>query len=266
MFDSPVQRYCIAAVAAASAIFGCWGAGVGAESKKRQRALPRDLVYLADVTEGVYEDIRYATRRNFTGAALPGYDRGACVLRRRAAEALGRVQADLARRTPPLALKVFDCYRPRRAVQAMVRWSRKPADPARQAFYFPNVAKSQLFARQYISPRSTHARGTTVDLTLVRQRPATDASGAQRPRRPRSCIDGGSDGRGPVALDMGTTFDCFDIKSHTRSRSISPAQSRNREILVNAMARHGFANYRREWWHFTYRGVTSRRTFDLPIR
>src|SRR5688500_10734990 len=108
--------------------------------------------------------MRYAGGDNFTGRALPGYDAPECVLRADAAQALKRVQAALA--PSGLSLKVYDCYRPERAVRAMARWSRGPEDGTTRYFY-PEADKRTLFASGWISPRSAHSSGIAVDLTLV---------------------------------------------------------------------------------------------------
>ncbi len=228
--------------------------------------LPADLVYLRDIDPTIREDVRYATANNFTGAALPGYERGACILRKAAAQALKRVQADLMARTPPLSLEVYDCYRPTRAVAAMVRWSKRKPDPQLKAFYFPNIAKRKLFSSGYISARSTHSTGSTVDLSIVNVSREAMSLTPDSSRANNSCKDSGHDLNNPTALDMGTAYDCFDVKSHTWNSSLSADQIRNRKTLVQAMRRHGFSNYRREWWHFTHGPSRSKRRFDVPIR
>ena len=53
------------------------------------------------------------------GRRVDGYEAPVCILTREAAEALARVQAELAPRG--LGLKVFDCYRPQRAVAVLGR-------------------------------------------------------------------------------------------------------------------------------------------------
>ncbi|MEM6496567.1 MAG: M15 family metallopeptidase, partial [Pseudomonadota bacterium] len=169
--------------------------------------LPRDLVYLSDIDPTIREDIRYATANNFTGAPLPGYYRGACILRRAAAMALKRVQADLMARKPPLSLKVFDCYRPVRAVKAMVRWSKRKTNRDLKQFYFPNIAKRDLFSSGYISARSTHSTGSTVDLSIVNvSREAILAASVSKGSK-KTCINSGRDQNDPSAMDMGTAYD-----------------------------------------------------------
>ena len=98
--------------------------------------LPPGFVYLRDVAPGIAQDMRYAGANNFTGRPLPGYDAAECVLRRAAAEALARVEADLAGQN--LGLKVYDCYRPTRAVAAFARWAQAAPTTARPSASTPS--------------------------------------------------------------------------------------------------------------------------------
>src|SRR5262245_28605217 len=127
--------------------------------------MPKDFVYLRDIDPTILQDMRYAGRDNFTGEPVPGYDAPECVLLRPAAEALAAVQADL--RAKGLTLKVYDCYRPARAVASFVEWAKKPDDPAEKAIHYPNLPNSALFPI-YIATRSGHSRGATLDLTVVK--------------------------------------------------------------------------------------------------
>jgi zinc D-Ala-D-Ala dipeptidase len=224
--------------------------------------LPAGFVYLRDVAPQVAQEIRYATSNNFTGAPLPGYAAGECVLRRDAALALARVAQDLARQN--LGLKTYDCYRPARAVAAMWRWAHDGARDGDKRFY-PNVDKLKLFSLGYIAAHSRHSTGTAVDLTLIRlpaaAPPAPAADGpctAPAPRRAADAAPG-------VPLDMGTGFDCLDVKSYTRSGAVTQAARRARETLRAAMAAHGFRNYFREWWHYEFTGGAAPRAHDFPI-
>ena len=219
--------------------------------------LPAGFVYLRDVAPQIAQDIRYATPNNFTASALPGYGAPECVLRREAAEALARVAAELARQH--LGLKTYDCYRPERAVRAMWRWAHDGKNDGNKSFY-PNTDKRELFALGYIAARSKHSTGTAVDLTLVPL-----GAPALSPRQSDGPCTAPAAQRAPdTSLDMGTGFDCLDVKSHTRSAAITPEQARARETLRAAMSAHGFRNYFREWWHYEFAGVPLH-TYDFPI-
>ena len=218
------------------------------------QGLPPGFVYLRDLDPTIEQDIRYAGPDNFAGHALPGYEAAECVLREPAARALAAVQADL--QAQGLGLKVYDCYRPVRAVRAMVNWAAEGASAGTDERFFPHIAKNALLARGYIAARSTHSTGLAVDLTLV----AHGAPAATRmPLGP--CRRPADDG-----LEMGTTFDCFDPMAHTANPWIGGAARRHRALLLGAVQRRGFVNYRREWWHFSFpAGGAASSAFDFPI-
>ena len=224
--------------------------------------LPPGFVYLRDVDPGIAQDIRYATADNFTGHPLPGYGAAECILRREAAEALKRVQADLAREN--LGLKVYDCYRPTRAVRAMEEWAHDgDASEATKRFY-PSLRKRNLFSLGYIAAQSRHSTGTTVDLTLVRL-PVAPAPRFDPTTQYGPCTGPASRRAPDNSVDMGTGFDCFDTKSYGASSAIAAPQRLWRGILRAAMRRHGFANYFREWWHYSFSGAAEPRAYDFAI-
>jgi D-alanyl-D-alanine dipeptidase len=200
---------------------------------------PRELHALRLHAPSVVEDLRYAGSDNFVGAPIDGYGAATCFLTPRAAEALAAVAADLA--SDGLGLRGVDCYRPQRAVDHFVRWARDTADQRTKAAHYPRVPKQELFVRGYIARRSSHSRGSTVDLTLI--------------RLPRG-----------TPLDMGTPFDLFDERSHAASDAVPPEARANRRRLRTAMERRGFAPYAEEWWHFTLADEPfPERSFDVPI-
>lgn len=227
-----------------------------------QPRLPGDLVYLRDIDASIRQDMRYAGADNFTGHALPGYDAAECVLRRAVALALKRVQQDLA--AANLSLKVYDCYRPTRAVAAMAHWARDPKARPDTARFYPALDKARLFALGYIASHSAHSRGVAVDLTIV-PREAPPPARFDPEARYGSCA-GAATARAPDdSLDMGTGFDCFDVRSWTRNTDITSGQKASRHLLLDAMSKRGFANYKREWWHFSYRAADGGGAFDAPI-
>lgn len=204
---------------------------------------PAGFVDAATVVDGLVVDMRYFGTDNFVGTRIDGYEAPRCLLARPAAAALGYVQQDLA--ADGLGLKVFDCYRPARAVAHFVRWARDLHDLTRQADFYPDVNKRDLFRLGYIASSSGHSRGATVDLTLVRR----------------------EEGREPVELDMGTHFDFFGVQSWPSSQEVSAEAQANRRLLAAAMRKRGFQPYEREWWHFTLRGEPYPGTyFNFPVR
>ena len=221
-------------------------------------AQPSPLVHLRDIDAGIRQDMHYAGPDNFTGRPLPGYDVGECLLRRPVALALKQVQADLTK--AGYSLKVYDCYRPTQAVAAFVAWAKLPDDPASKGAYYPNVPKSELLPH-YIAPHSGHSRGAAVDLTLVPLGGEAKDAGAQGPCNAPQGSEA-PDG----SLAMGTTFDCFDVKSGKLASNYSAEQNANRNVLSDAMAAHGFNDYMFEWWHFVLADEPYPGTyFDFPI-
>jgi D-alanyl-D-alanine dipeptidase len=223
--------------------------------------LPDGFVYLRDVEPSIAQDMRYAGSDNFTGRPLPGYGAPECVLRRDVAEALRSVQADLEKQS--LGLKVYDCYRPTRAVRAFMRWANDGARDAPTKRFFPTLEKRTLFASGYIAAHSAHSAGSAVDLTLIARgaapAPPFDRSAAYGP-----CTGPAAERAPDNSLDMGTGFDCFDARSATASRANTPAQQRWRALLVAAMRARGLHNYFREWWHFSF-GPRGGPGYDFPI-
>ncbi len=224
--------------------------------------MPKDFVYLADIDPTIEQDMRYGSANNFIGRVVPGYDAGECVLVRPAAEALKRVEADV--RTKGFTLKVYDCYRPARAVAAFVHWAKEPDDPKAKTVYYPNLPKAALFP-DYIATRSGHSRGATLDLTLV-PLDQPSAAPAQAGAEVKPCTAPQAKQAPDGSLAMGTSFDCFDVKANTAAIGLTKEESDNRAILVEAMRKQGFTNYAKEWWHYTLDGEPYPDTiFDFPI-
>ena len=226
------------------------------------RGLPEGFVYLRSIDPTILQDMRYATAANFTGAIVPGYKAGECVLLREVAEALREVQKDL--RTQNVSLKVYDCYRPIRAVKSFVAWAQGAGgeDPS----HYPRERRDQLIKHGYIGAVSSHSTGTAVDLTIV-PLPSSEAKPEVDKTYPHgSCISTKEEREPDNSVDMGTGIDCFDKKSYTLSPEITSAQSAMRQDLVCAMSKRGFQNYYREWWHFSFPAAdTTGKAYDFII-
>jgi len=246
-----------------AAALACILAGLAAIAPAGASELPKDFVYLRDVDPTIQQDMRYASGGNFTGAPVPGYDAPECVLVKPAAEALRNVQAAL--RAKGLTLKVYDCYRPARAVAAFVDWAKEPDDPKAKVTYYPNLPKEALFP-DYIATRSGHSRGATMDLTLVPLDAGAEPSPPQEDAKPRPCTAPQMAKAPDGSVAMGTSFDCFDVKANTAASGLSETERANRAILVEAMQAQGLKNYAKEWWHFTLEPEPYPDTiFDFPI-
>ncbi|MET0813675.1 MAG: M15 family metallopeptidase [Pseudoxanthomonas sp.] len=198
------------------------------------------MIDVRTLVPDISQQIRYAGSENFVGTPVEGYGAARCYLREPAAQALQRVEE--AFRKEGFRLRLFDCYRPARAVRHFVRWAGDLQDQRTKPRYYPSLDKSQLLG-DYIAPVSGHSRGATLDLTLL-------------------------DCRGPTEqcepLDMGTEFDFFDTLANTDSPRIIPVQRDNRQRLLRAMAREGFRNYPMEWWHYTLASEDPP-LYDIPI-
>jgi zinc D-Ala-D-Ala dipeptidase len=247
-------RYVIAAFLTATAVCGFSRSGW-----PQTNALAPGFVRLSDAAPAILQDMRYAGAFNFTAARVPGYDAAACILRASAAKALQRAQSLLEREG--LRLKVYDCYRPARAVRAFAAWARAPETGGLKHVFYPHIDKARLFQLGYISSQSKHSRGIAVDIGLER---------ADKPVTMQAEKAGGCDGPSRVAesaLDFGTAYDCFSPLSATLHPRISADARVNRLKLLTALRAHGFRNYAREWWHFEFSDPNAPvQAFDFPVR
>jgi len=206
-------------------------------------ALPEGFVYLEEMIPNIKIDLRYYTTNNFIGERIEGYLEARCILTKEAAEALKKVQEDL--KPFGLGLKIYDAYRPQQAVNHFVRWAKDLQDARMKSKFYPDVEKRDLFSQGYIAEKSSHTRGSTVDLTIVSMTP----EGIAR------------------ELFMGTGFDLFSPKSRPDDLSMAPAQRAQRLLLQTLMKKHGFNPYPQEWWHFTLKNEPYPDTyFDFPVR
>lgn len=211
--------------------------------KPTDSSLPAGFVDLEIRLPGIQKDLRYLSNRNFLGTRVDGYIVSRLILSFPAAVALEKVSADLA--PYGFRLKVFDAYRPQRAVDHFVDWAEDLADTLMKAQYYPNVAKTDLFEKGYIAWHSSHSRGSTIDLTLV----SLNAAGEWQ------------------ELDMGTGFDWFGVESWPDNPHMTATQRANRLLLHELMLKHGFKSYSREWWHFTLRDEPFPETyFDFLVQ
>lgn len=199
-----------------------------------------ELVLVSDEVADAIQEVRYFSTYNFVGERIDGYDEPCLLLTLPAARALRAASDDA--RSQGLRLKLYDAYRPQRAVDHFVRWAADPAATAMKAVFYPEVEKSRLFAEGFISARSGHSRGSTVDLTLL-----DEASGKE--------------------LDMGGAFDTFSVISHPDcTEGLTAEQIANRMRLRTLMLCHGFRPLDTEWWHFTLQNEPYPASyFDLPV-
>ncbi|WP_405734645.1 M15 family metallopeptidase [Streptomyces sp. NBC_01537] len=238
-------------------------AGSGTSGETSGAKAPAEFVALSDIDPTILQEMRYFTPHNFVGVRINGYEQPLCILTRPAAEALHRAQVTLL--AQGYSLKVYDCYRPQRAVDHFVAWAEDLDDEAMKAEFYPDVDKSRLFLDGYIAAKSGHSRGSTTDLTIVKL-PAVPT----RPYRPGEplvpCYAPQAERFPDNSVDMGTGFDCFDTLSHTLDPRIQGEQLKNRLLLKNTLEDLGFVNLAEEWWHYTYKPELFPDTyFDFPV-
>ncbi len=204
--------------------------------------LPEGFVYLEDAAPDIASELHYFTNDNFVGERIDGYFAPRCILTQAAAGALKKVEDDL--KPFGLGLKIYDAYRPQRGANHFVRWVKDLQDTKMKSKFYPEIEKKDLFLQGYIGKRSSHSRGSAIDLTLV----SVETEGIVK------------------ELDMGTGFDVFSPKSWPDNPSMLPAQRAHRLLLQTLMKKHGFNPYPLEWWHFTLRKEPFPHTyFDFPV-
>ncbi|MFF8291975.1 M15 family metallopeptidase [Streptomyces sp. NPDC016309] len=260
----PVVRALVPALLTAAAALALVStAGAPTARATPEPKAPEEFVALRSVDPTIIQEMRYTTEHNFVGEPVDGYRQPVCILTRPAAEALHRAQLRLLRQGH--SLKVYDCYRPQRAVDHFVRWAKDLQDERMKAEFYPLVAKSRLFADGYIAENSGHSRGSTVDLTIVKL-PAVPTRPYVPGERLVPCHAPREERFPDNSIDMGTGFDCFDTLSHTDDPRVQGAQRANRQLLKGTLGTEGFANLPEEWWHFTYKPEPFPATyFDFPV-
>jgi D-alanyl-D-alanine dipeptidase len=221
------------------------------------------FVYMSDINSSIIFDMRYYSSHNFIGGTIDGYECAECILTTEAAMAVDAIQKEL---LPfGLTLKIYDCYRPQRAVDHFVRWAKDLNDDKMKKEFYPDVDKSNLFKDGYIAAKSSHSRGSTVDLTIVpipvpEQEEYIDGMELVECYKPYDIRFGDN------TIDMGTGFDCFGDYSHPVNAEQDLQVRINRLLLRTLMLKHGFVPYEFEWWHFTYKNEPYPDTyFDFPV-
>lgn len=243
------------------ALSGCSSKQVRPQSNPH---LPEGFVYLHEIDPSIIEEMRYYGDHNFVGRPIEGYLSGKCILTREAAQGLAQAQAEI--RNFSMTLKVYDCYRPQRAVNDFVSWASRRQDTLMKEEFYPKIDKSTLFSDGYIAERSGHSRGSTIDLTLV-PLPVPNQSDYKKGEKLYSCFAPASERFQDNSLDFGTGYDCFDPLSHTANPAVGPLQKRNRLMLKSVLEKFGFKNYENEWWHFTLKNEPfPDQYFDFPVK
>ncbi len=202
--------------------------------------LPTGFVYVNDVIPDLDVELHYHTSNNFVGKPIDGYYSNKLILTIEAANALKQVHEALQQYN--LCLKIYDGYRPQQAVNHFKKWARDLNDTINKHIFYPNIKKRNLFKEGYIASKSSHSRGSTVDVTII------DANTGE-------------------ALNMGSKYDFFGKPSWVAHDGITEQEKANRVLLQNIMKQYGFRNYPKEWWHFTLRNEPFPNTyFNFPVK
>ena len=200
---------------------------------------PSGFTVLAEYIPSVVQEIRYYSTYNFVGDRIDGYEEPCAIVTKEAARALKGVSNELA--ALGYRLKIFDAYRPVSAVKHFIFWGIEDQDIRMKPYFYPDLEKQELFVKGYIASRSSHSRGSTVDLTLL-------------------------DMKTGMEVDMGSPFDFFGEISHPDYEGITRRQYENRMLLRDAMLRNGFEPLDCEWWHFTLKDEPYPDTyFEFPV-
>lgn len=198
-----------------------------------------DFVFVDALVPGLRWDAKYATWDNFTGKPVDGYLANRIAGTTALCAALRTAREEAASRG--FGLLLWDGYRPQRAVDCFLRWSRQPEDGRTKPRHYPNIDRAAMFERGYVAARSGHSRGSTVDLSLYDL-----ATGELAP--------------------MGGGHDLMDPVSHHGAEGLAPAEAANRRCLRLLMEASGFRAYDCEWWHYTLEDEPYPDTyFDFPV-
>ena len=209
------------------------------DAERKQAMDPSGFVMLADMVPAIVQEIRYYSTYNFIGDRIDGYEEPCALITREAARALLSVSNEMI--VQGYRLKIFDTYRPAGAVRHFVMWGIEDLDLRMKPYFYPDLQKQELFEKGYIASKSSHSRGSTVDLTLLDMKTGKE-------------------------LDMGSPFALFSEVSHPDSREVTPEQYENRMKLQSVMVRNGFEPIDCEWWHFTLKNEPYPDTyFEFPV-
>ena len=209
--------------------------------------VPHTFVKLIEVVPGIIQSQRYAGSENFLGRPVAGYEHNTIYCTRRAALALSKVSFALNK--SGYNLVVYDAYRPQRAVDAFIAWSTNTDDQAGKLNYYPTISKSKLFLLGYLSEKSGHSRGSTIDLTLIAHNQSIGPVKVSSRHLVSGEIIPFLDDN---TVDMGSSFDLFHPVSHYGRFLVSKEQDRMRALLRETMEAYGFVGVEEEWWHYTY--------------
>ncbi len=225
--------------------------------------LPKGFVYLDQIEPTIIQHMMYHSHRNFIGKPINGYKVARAILTEEAAVALKNVQKDI--RNDNYSLVIYDAYRPNKAVQHFVNWGKDVNDQIMKESYYPYINKDEIFQLGYVSERSAHSRGSTVDLTIIElgKKLYTESKLVNRPLKDRRYIPYFDDN----TVDMYSSVDLMDLVSAHDSDLIDQIYLQNRNYLRAKMKKHNFEEYSVEWWHYTLKNEPYKdEYFDFDVQ
>lgn len=198
-----------------------------------------NFVEIEYLIKGIIIDMRYNSNYNFVGEKIDGYLDNCALLTLDCANALKKVNEEFLK--DGYCIKVFDAYRPYRALLHFEKWL-KNDDESMKEFFYKDLSKLELMENNYVSLLSSHTRGSTIDMTIV-------------------------DLKTNKELDMGSSFDEFGIKSNYNYKFLTQEQLKNRYYLREKMKKYNFKPLDSEWWHFTLIDEPYNNTyFNFPVK
>ena len=202
--------------------------------------MEKGFIFFDEILYGVRWDAKYATWDNFTGKPVDGYQVNRIMGTKKAALALQKAQKQA--RALGYGLLLWDGYRPRSAVNCFMHWADQPEDNLTKDRYYPNIKRDEMITKGYVASKSSHSRGSAIDLTLYH-------------------LDTGA------LVHMGSSFDYMDERSHHAAKGIAAMEAQNRRCLCSIMESNGFLSYRSEWWHYMLENEPYPDTyFDFPVQ
>ena len=227
-------------------------------------ALPNGFVYIEDIDSTIKVNLKYFITDNFIGRRIPHYNANKGIMTKETAIALSKAQKKFL--SEGYSIVIYDAYRPDSSVKYFVEWMNDKNDTIRKKYRYPFIREKNDMKDIYISSRSGHSRGSTVDMSIIK----TDKELLTNSVYSERIFDGKvypfNDDN---TIDCGTSYDLMDPASWADNNNIkfTESQLNNRKFIRNIMESCGFKVLPEEWWHFSLENETFPDTyFDFDIQ
>ena len=210
--------------------------------------LPKEFVYINDIDKSIKVNLKYYGSDNFLGRRVPHYKANKGIMTREAAIALSKAQKKFL--SKGYSIVVYDAYRPDSSVKYFVEWMLDTKDMIRKKYHYPYIKEKKDMMDIYISSRSGHSRGSTVDLSIIEINKELLVESIYEERQFNGTIYPFNNDN---TIDCGTSFDLMDPSSWADNNTIAftEEQKKNRQFIREVMESVGFIILPEEWWHFT---------------